>query len=984
MPGTFLTTAERERLSRFPDAVSHPDLMTYFALSHNDQAFIDPYRSDSHRLGVALQLCAMRYLGFCPVQISTAPQEVIRSLAAQLHVPSEALGAYGSRAKTRQGHVQDVLSYLGFRRFQSDDQDALQEWLLERALEHDKPTLLLHMTCEHLKQQKLMRPGVTILERLVVSARLQAHYASLSRLQPLLSQPVIDCLDSLLAPEPDSGRTTLYTLRQHATTNTPAALVKALDTLSLLRQWDIDQWDLTLLNPNRQKFLARLGRKYTAQALRRMGPERRYPILVAFLKETMIDLTDEIIDIFDVCVATRHKKARSALEEYQAEVAKTTSAHSILLHEIGQLVLDEAIADATLRQSIYLSIPPEKLRAAIEEAKTLSTPNGYYDFLDDHYSYIRQFAPQFLASLPFTSHEKDDPLLEAVATLRQLNTAHQRKLPDDISLDFVPDRWRRFVQNHGEPSRRAYELCTLSTLRDALRAGDIYVPTSRRYADPETYLIPKSQWPRLRADICEELHLDRTGSERLSQRVAELQTLLPRLDRTLHRTEGIRIAEGQLIVPDDEGEDLPPSAKALEEHISRRLPHVELPEVLLEVDQWTHFSRRLTHADSGYPRTDALLLNFYATLLAQGTNMGLTEMAHSTNLTYDRLAWTNTWYLREETLKAVVTALVNFQYTQPLAQHWGSGTLSSSDGQRFPVRGKVRNAVSLPKYFGYGQGITFYTWTSDQFSQYGTKVIATTIRDATYVLDEILDNETDLAILEHTTDTAGYTDVVFALFDLLGMQFSPRIRDLGHQRLYKLKNDHTLYKRLDARLTGRVDPTRLIDRWDNLARVAGSLKRGYVTASLLISKLQAYPRQNHLTKLLQEYGRLVKTIFILRYLEDQSLRQRVHAQLNKGEALHQLRKFLFFVRDGAVLHKDEEDQNNQAACLNILTNAVIVWNTVYMQAALEALREEGYAVEDDDLVHLSPARFAHIHRYGKYHFDVETARSRRRLRPLRR
>ena len=984
MPGTFLTVAERERLACFPDAVSHPDLMTYFALSENDHTFIDPYRTDSTRLGVALQLCSMRYLGFCPVQMSAAPHEVITYLAAQLHVPSESIGTYGSRVKTRQGHMQDVLSYLGFRRLQSDDQDALQEWLLERALEHDKPTLLLQMTCEHLKQQKLMRPGVTILERLVVSARLQAHYESLSRLQPLLSPAVMDRLDSLLASEPDSGRTTLYALRQHATTNTPAALVKALETLSLLRRWDIDQWDLTQLNPNRQKFLARLGRKYTAQALRRMGPERRYPILVAFLKETMMDLTDEIIDIFDVCLATRHKKARAALEEYQTEVAKTTSAHSMLLHEIGQLVLDEAIADVQLRQSIYLSIPPEKLRAAIEEAKTLSTPNGYYDFLDDHYSYIRQFAPQFLASLPFTSHEKDDPLLEAVATLRQLNTAHQRKLPDDISMDFVPDRWRRFVQNHGEPSRRAYELCALSTLRDALRAGDIYLPTSRRYADPETYLIPKSRWPGLRAEVCEELHLDPTGSERLSQRVQELKTLLPRLDRTLNRDKGIRIEEGQLIVPDDEGEDLPQSAKALEEHVSRRLPHVELPDLLVEVDRWTNFSQRLTHAGSGYPRTDELLLHFYATLLAQGTNMGLTEMAHSTNLTYDRLAWTNTWYLREETLKAVVTELVNFQYKQPLAHRWGGGTLSSSDGQRFPVRGKVRNAVALPKYFGYGQGITFYTWTSDQFSQYGTKVISTTVRDATYVLDEILDNETDLAILEHTTDTAGYTDLVFALFDMLGMQFSPRIRDLGQQRLYKLQNDPTMYKRLDTRLTGRVDPTRLIDRWDNLVRVAGSLKRGYVTASLLISKLQAYPRQNQLTKLLQEYGRLVKTIFILRYLEDQALRQRVHAQLNKGEALHQLRKFLFFVRDGVVSQKYEEDQNNQAACLNILTNAVIVWNTVYMQAALEVLREEGYPVKDEDLVHLSPARFAHIHRYGRYHFDVETARARRGLRPLRR
>ena len=209
---------------------------------------------------------------------------------------------------------------------------------------------------------------------------------------------------------------------------------------------------------------------------------------------------------------------------------------------------------------------------------------------------------------------------------------------------------------------------------------------------------------------------------------------------------------------------------------------------------------------------------------------------------------------------------MNFQYRQPLAQHWGGGTLSSSDGQRFPVQGKVRHARALPRYFGYGEGLTFYTWSSDQFSQYGTKVISSTVRDATYVLDEILNNETDLTLLEHTTDTAGYTDLVFCLFDLLGMQFSPRLRDIGDRQLYKLTTDATIYPRLDTRLMGRIDLPRLLEKWEDLARVAGSLKRGYVTASLLISRLQAYPRQGQLTKLLQEYGRLVKTIFVLRYL----------------------------------------------------------------------------------------------------------------------
>jgi TnpA family transposase len=984
MPGTFLTPKERERLACFPDDIPHWDLITSFTLTEPDHTFIQTHRNDAHRLGVALQLCTVRYLGFCPTHLHTAPHGAISYLAEQLHVTPTVFQDYGTRRMTQSAHFQAVLDHLGFRRVQAEEQDQLLAWLTERALEHDKPTLLLQMACEHLKSQHLVRPGVTILERLVITARTQAHHESLRRLQPLLTPHRMTVLDGLLAPAEDSGKTPLYWLRQYATSNTPPALLNALDKLTLLEQWEVDQWDMVALNPNRQKFLARLGRKYTVQALRRMGPERRYPILLSLLKQTLIDLTDESVDIFDVCLASRHKKAREALEDYKYQIAETTETHSQLLEAIGGLVLDEAIHDARLRQAIYHHIPRVTLQAAVHEARTLRRPNGYFDFLDDHHSYIRQFAPQFLNTLSFASHQAADPLLDAIAVLRSLNMTKRRKLPDDAPVDFVQDTWRRYVMPNGHLSRRAYELCTLSALRDRLRAGDIYLPHSRRYADPETFLIPRAEWPTLRQDVCQQLDLDPTARTRLSARAQELQDLLPRVDRELDRSDGIRMEHGELIVPMDEGEDLPASVQVLEAQVGRRIPHVDLTDLLLEVDQWVGFSQHLTHAGGGQPRTDDLLLHLYAALMAQGTNIGLIEMAHSANLTYDRLAWVSTWYLREETLKAAVTALVNFQYRQPLAQHWGGGTLSSSDGQRFPVQGPVRNARALPRYFGYGQGLTFYTWSSDQFSQYGTKVISATIRDATYVLDEILDNETDLTILEHTTDTAGYTDLVFCLFDLLGMQFSPRLRDIGDRQLYKLKTDATIYPRLDARLTGRVDLTRPLERWDDLVRVAGSLKRGYVTASLLISRLQAYSRQGQLTKLLQEYGRLIKTLFVLRYLHDAALRRRVHAQLNKGEKLHDLRKFLFFAREGMVTQKYEEGQTNQAACLNLLTNAVIVWNTVYMQAALEALRHEDYPVHEEDLAHLWPTRFAHVHRYGKYQFDVKTARARVGLRPLQR
>jgi len=292
--------------------------------------------------------------------------------------------------------------------------------------------------------------------------------------------------------------------------------------------------------------------------------------------------------------------------------------------------------------------------------------------------------------------------------------------------------------------------------------------------------------------------------------------------------------------------------------------------------------------------------------------------------------------------------------------------------------------VALPRYFGYGKGITFYTWTSDQFSQYGDKVIPSTMRDATYLLDGIfLDNETELNILEHTTDTAGYTDVMFALFDVLGLRFSPRIRDIGKKSLYRLDKDNS-YLNLDILLKGNnINQSLILERWDDILRVAGSLKLGWVTASLFVGKLQSFPQQNNLLRAVQEYGKLIKTIFILRYLNPEEYRRSIHSQLNKGEVLHSLRRFLFFAHQGQIRKRQQEDLANQSSCLTFVTNAAVAWNTVYISQVLEEMRLEGYPVFDDDVAHLSPARYEHINPYGKFFFDIAGNSARQGFRPLR-
>lgn len=429
-------------------------------------------------------------------------------------------------------------------------------------------------------------------------------------------------------------------------------------------------------------------------------------------------------------------------------------------------LLDPGISDKELRRTIYQRIGQDRLRAAVVQCGEIIRPedDSYFDFLKSRYGYIRRFSPAFLEALHFRSNVDDDPLVSALALIRKLNAAHRSKVPSEAPRAFIPSKWRPYViDGDGHIDRPYYELCALWKLRDALRSGDLWLESSRRYANPESYLIPQDRWPALRAEVCQEIQAPEDGQVRLGERQAELEALSDRVDRILSDREAkIRMDEDKLVVSPLEGEDRPQSVVELEQLVDQRLPYVELTDLLIEVDARTEFSRHLTHAGGHEPRSPNLKRNLYAAIIAQGCNIGPARMARIAEVPYDQIVWTTNWYLREETLKAAYSAIVDHHHRLPLTRAWGDGAFSSSDGQRFSVTGKVRIAAALPRYFGFGRGVTFYSWTSDQSSQYGSTVIPTTVRDATFVLDGILDNETELDIKEHTTDTAGYTELIFA------------------------------------------------------------------------------------------------------------------------------------------------------------------------------------------------------------------------------
>jgi TnpA family transposase len=985
MPVNFLTDSERRRLNSFPLEITTADLVAFFTLSTADLDQLPKTSTAHNQLGFALQLCTLRYLGFCPDSFSAIPKNVVAFIAGQLGIKEATIEAYGSRSQTRTDHFQLIQKYLGFRKATRDDLATLDAWLLERALEHNRPTLLLEMLCERLHALKLVRPGISLLERMISTARSRAIEQTWRLVEPLLTQQYQTALDKLLEVDEQKRRTLLVWFRTSATSSSPASILSTLEKINELRALGVEEFDLSVLNPNRLKLLAQIGRKADSQQLQRLAPNKRYPILIAFLHQALCDTIDEAVDLYDRFFAEAYSRAGRELDEFRRSVAKATNEKVRLFHKLGHILLDPQITDAEVRAFVYREISPKQLRAAVDECERIMRPDddSYFDLLATRYYRLRQFAPAFLDTFVWRAAKEDDPLIEAIEVLRELNAEQIRKVPDDAPLEFIPDKWLSFVIDENQQfNRRYYELCLLWQIREAVRAGNLWIEGSRRYANPESYLIAPARWSELRVEACRLMKAPQEGELRLAERTNEFHQLARCLDEQLCDQRIVRIENGELIVSPLEAEERPASAIELEDLIADRLPSIDLPALLIEVDSWVGFSEAFTHAGGSEARKRDLLPTLYASILAQSGNFGLTQMAQMSDFTYRQLAWTTMWYLREETLKAATTQLVNFHYQQPLSQVWGGGTLSSSDGQRFPVTVKTSNATALPRYFGYGRGLTFYTWTSDQHSQFGTKVIPATLRDATVVLDEILDNETELPLHTHSTDTSGYTEIIFALFDLLGLEFAPRIRDLGEQRLFRV-DEAADYPQVRQLLRGKINRELILDRWEDLLRVAGSLKLGWVTASLLIGKLHAMPRQNSLVKLLHEYGRLVKTNFILRYLGSEEYRRRINLQLNKGEALHALRRFLFVAQQGEIRKRQPEEQLNQAACLNLVTNAVIVWNTVYMSAVLEQLKREGRQIDIADTKHLSPVRYEHINVFGKYKFPVAEELSRRKLRPLR-
>ena len=979
---SILSAAERESLLALPD--TKEDLIRYYTFSDTDLSIIRQRRGPANRLGFAVQLCYMRYPGVMLALDEEPFAPVLRQVATQLKVPLEAWADYGQRAETRREHLLELQSVFGFQPFTTRHYRPSVYSLDELAWQTDKGIVLATTLVDSLRRKNVLLPTPGVIERICAEAVTRAN----GRIYATLSEPLSDMhrrrLDDLLQRRDNGKTTSLAWLRQSPAKPNSRHMLEHIERLKAWQALDLPTGIERQVHQNRLLKIAREGGQMTPADLAKFEPQRRYATLVALAIEGMATVTDEIIDLHDRILGKLFNAAKNKHQQQFQASRKAINAKVRLYGRIGQALIDAKQAGRDPFAAIESVMSWDAFAESVTEAQKLAQPDDF-DFLyrvGDGYATLRRYAPEFLAVLKLRAAPAAKGVLDAIEVLRAMHTDNARKVPADAPTGFIKPRWHKLVMTDAGIDRRYYELCALSELKNSLRSGDIWVQGSRQFKDFEDYLVPPERFASLKQSSALPLAVATDCDQYLHERLTLLETQLAAVNNmALANTlpDAIITESGLKITPLDAA--VPDTAQALIDQMAIILPHVKITELLLEVDEWTGFTRHFTHLKSGDLAKDKNLL--LTTILADAINLGLTKMAESCpGTTYAKLAWLQAWHTRDETYSTALAELVNAQVRHPFAEHWGDGTTSSSDGQNFRTGSKAESTGHINPKYGSSPGRTFYTHISDQYAPFHTKVVNVGVRDSTYVLDGLLYHESDLRIEEHYTDTAGFTDHVFALMHLLGFRFAPRIRDLGDTKLYIPKGDAT-YDALKPMIGGTLNIKHIRDHWDEILRLATSIKQGTVTASLMLRKLGSYPRQNGLAVALRELGRIERTLFILDWLQSVELRRRVHAGLNKGEARNALARAVFFNRLGEIRDRSFEQQRYRASGLNLVTAAVVLWNTVYLERATNALRGHGQTVDDALLQYLSPLGWEHINLTGDYFWRSSAKIGAGKFRPLR-
>lgn len=736
------------------------------------------------------------------------------------------------------------------------------------------------------------------------------------------------------------------------------------------------------------KHYATWVRKASSFQILQLNPHKKYLYLVCFIQHQYYIRQDILADILLLSV----KSAQNAVEKEQKNIAhQHTALHNQTINilsisrisykelvrqieAIVKLVVSDADKLAQISHLLqdYHSKQPLNDTIEIQIKQNLEElgARDYYSILEDASVKLQNRVADIMRYLQF--EQNDSAIFKAIEHYQLKNG----NIAGASHTEFLSSGELNSLKTEGGKFRISlYKALLYFYVADALKAGIISLKPAYRYLSLENYLYPKNQWQQDKPRLIEDTQL--SGLQDIDLLLAQVKT---QLDDRYIKTN-IRINHGENTYVKFDAKNRPvvatpkvekPDTKSVAS-LFAEVKYVPILKVLTDIQQVTDYLSCLRHLsvkDKQVLPDDKV---FYAAILGLGCNIGINKIANvSRGISEDVLVNLVNWHISLENIHLSNKKILEFMdqlNINHIYQKEVHTLHTASDGRKIRVAVESLNANASYKYFGSGAGIANYSFIDESNRVFYATSISSAEREAAYVIDGLTHNPLIRSNI-HSTDTHGYSEAIFAVMHLLGIYFAPRIKGLKRATLYGF-NSRKIYEAQNFKiLPDRYINEELIkSQWDDILRLVATIKLGDSVASQIFRRLSSYSKQHPLYCALKEFGRIIKTMFILRYIDDVELRQIIEKQLNRIELSNKFGKAVSFDNNHEMLYGSKEEQDIAINSQRLIQNSIVLWNELYLSQKIVSTDDEVMRAQIVETIRNgSTQSWGHLNFNGEYDF----------------
>lgn len=997
----LIILSEKEKCS-FDAApgLTEQERQLYFELSPALQTHINRFPNDMSKLGFVLQLGYFRKKGrfFNPEDFYKTDVDYVIN---RLNLTASVLTRRNYPKETQRRHRKMILTHLDWKTFDAKAQESLISLLEHHVKQAYLPQQLLELSVVHLWEQHVEIPSYNKLATLITGCYRTVEKNHLTALKQTLTGQQKKALEQLLLPAKDEcnkklARPMITKLKKINQALKPQAITDNVSTFLNIEERFVhyEKAITTLSLPDATvQYYANWVDKATAFQLQSFKNQyKRYFHLLLYIKHQYYYRHDMLSDsLLRVCQSTDNaarnhtNTLRSNHQGEQQNTILSVIEHSkkadTIINRIEQLACSTAITDKEKVEQINVTIEqyrenqdnehPTRVEGLTTSIDIAKNDMDYFDALEQRSRKFQRRATPLLQALRFDNATSDPDLIKAIHYFKKNVNDITAKAP----TDFLNTKEQHALYNKDNELRTSlYKALLFLHVAKGIRAGKLNLRYSYRYRSIQSYLIDELIWKNQRDEL-----LTLAGLTEFSDIEQVLKQLRKKLEAN-YLTINKKLANDQLplVTLDPDGfvqvktprvdnDDMKFISGLLEQE-----GITSIQQVLEDINAICPFTQCFRHSSIKHFKMKPVPALIHAGLIGRGCNLGVRKMANiSMGINADKLSNLVKWCFSVENLTRandMIVSMMNKLALPNIFRYDKTQLHTSSDGRKVAVGVESLAATYSFKYFGKDKGVSVYTFIDEREVLFSSSVFSSSERDATYVIDGLLHNDVIKSTI-HSTDTHGFTDAIFAVTHLLNVAYAPRLKGSARRTLYGFhKTEHYTDKGFQLYPKSRVVLKNIKQQWESVLRLVASIKLHEVSASQIFKRLNSYGAHHPLYKALKEFGKIIRSHFLLTYYDDVKLRQRIERQLNRIEMSNRFGRAIFFANGEEFQHSSIEQQKVSTACQVLLQNAITLWNYLYLSRYLLTC----HGKERQEIVNLmrkgSIMNWGHINLQGEYDF----------------